>query len=126
MFEEAEVIHRYSRADALRDGVLIDVSATAREAGIVWPVALTSAVWERCVSVPPGVECQDEAGRLWDVLWLLVCAIRRSCGGAEVGFGVHVRNDNSERTPPLVRLKALFGPGDHGEPVVTVMLPEED
>ena len=47
MFEEAEVIHRYSRADALRDGVLIDVSATAREAGIVWPVALTAAAWVR-------------------------------------------------------------------------------
>ena len=29
MFEEADLIHRYSRADALRDGVLIDVSETA-------------------------------------------------------------------------------------------------
>jgi hypothetical protein len=42
------------RADALRDGVLIDVSTVAREAGIRYPVALTRAVWERCVSVPPG------------------------------------------------------------------------
>ena len=33
MFENAELIHRYTRADAIRDGVLIDVSATAREAG---------------------------------------------------------------------------------------------
>jgi hypothetical protein len=40
-----------------------------------------------------------------------------------VRFGVHVRNDNRERTPPLVRLKALCGPGDQGEPVLTVMLP---
>ena len=69
MFEEADLIHSYTRADALRDGVLIDVSAVAREAGIRYPVALTQAVWERCVAVPPGVRCQDEAGRLWDVLW---------------------------------------------------------
>ena len=41
MFENADLIHRYSRADALRDGVLVDVSATAREAGIRFPVALT-------------------------------------------------------------------------------------
>src|SRR5947209_9742257 len=109
MFEEADLIHRYSRADALRDGVLIDVSATAREAGIRWPVALTRAVWERCVAVPPGVVCQDEAGRLWDVLWLLTLAARRS-EGAELRFGVHVRNDNRERTPAFVRLKALCGP----------------
>jgi uncharacterized protein DUF6573 len=61
---QADLIHSYSRADALRDGILIDVSATACEAGIRWPVALTCAAWGRCVSVPPGVECQDEAGTL--------------------------------------------------------------
>jgi hypothetical protein len=126
MFEEADLIHRYSRADALRDGVLIDVSATAKEAGFRYPVALTAAAWERCVTVPPGVACQDEAGRLWDVAWMLACAIRRGDSGAEVHFGVHVRNDNRERTPPLVRLKALGGPDDEGAPCVTVMLPDED
>jgi hypothetical protein len=69
MFDNAEIVHRYSRADALRDGVLIDASATAKEAGIRFPVALTAAVWQLCVTVPPGVRCQDEKGRLWDVLW---------------------------------------------------------
>jgi hypothetical protein len=41
-------------------------------------------------------------------------------------FGVHVRNDNREGVPPLVRLKAVCGPGDDGAPVVTVLLPAED
>jgi hypothetical protein len=126
MFDESDLIHAYTRADALRDGVLIDVSAVAREAGIRYPVALTRAVWERCVAVPPGVVCQDESGRLWDVLWMLACAARRGGSGPEVRFGVHVRDDNRERTQPLVRLKALCGPGDSGGPVVTVMLPDED
>jgi hypothetical protein len=44
----------------------------------------------------------------------------------ELRFALHVRNDNRERTPPLVRLKAPCGPGDNGEPVVTVMMPDED
>jgi hypothetical protein len=44
----------------------------------------------------------------------------------EVRFGVRVRNDNRDRTPPLVWLKALCGPGDQGEPVITILLPEED
>ena len=48
-------------------------------------VALTAAVWAQCVAVPPGVVCQDEASRLWDVLFLLCTAIRRSRG--EVGPG---------------------------------------
>jgi hypothetical protein len=76
--------------------------------------------------VPAGVECQDEAGRLWDVLWMMRVAIQQSDGGLDVRFGVHVRNDNRERTPPLVRLKAVCGPGDHAEPVVTVMMRNED
>ena len=88
-------------------------------------MALTRTVWERCVAVPPGVVCQDEAGRLWDVLTMLRFAIRGQ-DGAEVRFAVHVRNDNRERTPPLVRLKALCGPGDQGEPVITILFPRED
>jgi hypothetical protein len=35
-------------------------------------------------------------------------------GAGEVRFALHVRNDNRERTPPLVRVKALCGPGDDG------------
>ena len=125
MFENAEVIHAYTRADALRDGVLIDVSATAREAGIRYPVALTAAVWARCVAVPPGVECQDEAGRLRDVVWMLRVGVQRA-GGRVVLFSLHVRNSNRSGTPPLVRLKAVCDPGDQREPVITVMMPDED
>jgi hypothetical protein len=73
-------------------------------------------VWERCVAVPPGVACQDEAGRLWDVLYLLRLAIGRSDGGPVLRFGVHVRKDNRERMPPLVRLKAVCGPGTRASP----------
>jgi hypothetical protein len=126
MFDNSDLIHSYSRADALRDGVLIDVTETASKAGIRYPVALTRAVWERCVTVSPGVACQDEAGRLWDVVFLLRLAIGRSVGGPEVRFSVHVRNDNREGTPPLVRLKALCGPNDDGSPCITVLLPTED
>ncbi len=126
MFENADLIHRYTRADAIRDGVLIDVSATAQEVGFRSPVALTAAVWAKCVTIPPGVLCQDEVGRLWDVLTMLRFAIRTGNDRSEVRFAVHVRNDNRDRTPPLVRLKALCGPGDQGEPVVTILLPDED
>jgi hypothetical protein len=60
------------------------------------------------------------------VLYLLRLAVGRSNSGAEVRFAVHVRSDNREGTPPLVRLKAVCGPGDRGEPVITVVLLEED
>jgi hypothetical protein len=53
------------------------------------------------------------------------CAITQQGSGCIVPFALHVRNDNRERTPPLVRLKAVCGPGDGGEPVVTVMRTDE-
>jgi len=58
------------------------------------------------------------------VLWLLRCFIGRA-KGPELRFSLHVQNDNSEGTPPLIRLKAVCGPGDQGEPVVAIMLPDE-
>jgi hypothetical protein len=43
-------------------------------------------------------------------------------------FGLHVRNDNRDRTPPLVNLKAVCGPRDSDDPApaITIMLRDED
>lgn len=117
-----EYISVYTRAQAIEDGQLVDVSSVAKEAGIKFPVALTRSVFDAYVSVPPGVECQDEAGRLWDILWMLRLAGRR--GGETIQYSLYVRNDN--RRPRRVSLKAICGPGDTLDPVITVMLPNED
>ena len=117
-----DVVFTYTRKQAIEDGVLVDVSPVAREAGIVYPVALTCAVWGKYVEVPSGVVAQDEKGRLWDILWMLRHAAQR--GGSEIEVMLYVQNDNKK--PRRVTLKALCGPGDDLEPVITVMLPEED
>lgn len=123
-----EVISAYTRRQALSDGVLVDVTETAREAGFRVPMALTRAVWAKYVAVPEGVEAQDEAGRLWDVVWMCRYGAGRAENRAasDVLFHLHVRNDNREGEPPLVTLKAVCGPDDDGRPCVTVMLPDED
>jgi len=120
------LIFSYTRAQAIADGVLVDVTATAKEAGFVLPVAVTTAAWAECVRVPDGVVGQSESGRLWDVLNLLCFAIKRGNGGTEMLFQVHVRNDAAEGEPPLVTLKAVCGPGDDPSPCLTVMMPDED
>jgi hypothetical protein len=137
MNKSGVLIFSYTRAQAIADGVLVDVSKLAKEAGFRYPVAVTAAVWAECVTVPDGVAGQDETGRLWDVLNLLRFAIAskvavpryalpgQNLDGERVDFAVHVRK-NSEGDPPLVDLYALCGPGDNGEPVVTIMLPNED
>jgi hypothetical protein len=125
VWEGAEILSTYTRAQAIADGSLVDVSQTAYEAGILFAVALTRAVWSDYVEVPKGVLCQDEQGRLWDILWMFRCAAE-SFEGDSLLYKLHVRNDNLDRTPPLVTLQALCGPGDDGDPVITIMLPDED
>ena len=122
-----EVIHSYTRAQAIEDGVLVDVTALAKEAGWRTPVALTRSVWECYVKVPPGVIGQDETGRLWDIVWMCRIQARRlGAEDSEMLFKLHVRNNNLEGTSVLVTLKAHCGPGDDGKPVVTILLPDED
>src|SRR5208282_761704 len=65
-----EVIYSYTRKQAIADGVQVEVTKTAQEAGIKFPMFLTRAVFDKFVAVPEGVTGQDEAGRLWDVVWM--------------------------------------------------------
>ncbi len=118
-----EVIYAYTRAQAIDDGVLIDVSAIAKEAGFKYPVALTSTVWADYVRVPEDAECQDEQGRLWDILNMLCFAIHKDGSGSEVSFSLYVNND---KKPEPVYLKSICGPGDDAKPVITIMQPHED
>jgi hypothetical protein len=66
-----EVIYAYTRKQAVADGVQVEVTKTAQEAGIKFPVFLTRTVFDAFVAVPEGVTGQDEAGRLWDIVWML-------------------------------------------------------
>ena len=120
-----EPIHVYTRAQALEDGFLVDVSETAREAGIRYPVALTRAVWDEYVtpdprSVPHG---QSEAGRLWDVVWMFRCKARLTRGQAMSFQVIFIMKEKQRR---VVTLKAVCGPGDDAAPVITIMKPDED
>ncbi len=119
-----EVISTYSRKQAIEDGVLHDVTETAREAGIIHPVAVTAAVWNTYVTVPPAAVGQDEAGRLWDILWMFRIAASVSDRLSEIVYPLYVANDASG--PKLVELKAVSGPGDTLAPVLTIMMPGED
>src|SRR5689334_16851328 len=89
------VIFSYTRSQAVADGVLVEVTKTAAEAGIKFPVFITRGVFEQYVAVPPNVAGQDEAGRLWDIVWMLRFAILRARPGVQrVPVALYVRNDN--------------------------------
>jgi hypothetical protein len=125
--EFGPIIYTYTRKQAVADGEQIDVSTTAKESGIRFPMFITRAVFDNYVTVPADVQGQDEAGRLWDLLWMTRMAIRRSRPGSDrLPVALYVRNDNQRAK--LVKLIAACGPLDidDPQPAITLMMPDED
>ncbi len=128
LFESADLIYAYTREQALDDGVLVDVSEMAREAGIRYPVAVTASVWATIEAIPEKLKgVQDVQGRLWDVLSMFRFAARMArVDGDTLFYDLHMDRNEGGRRVRKLRLKAVCGPGDNWEPVVTIMLPDED
>lgn len=124
-----QIISVYTRAEAIADGVLVDVTATAAEAGYLLPVAVTRAAWEDAVAwEESNTAYQDVSGRLWDVLWMArPAAARTGYGMTRIAFEVlRVPNTPEAVEPVLTTLHVHIGPGDGGEAVLTVLRPDED
>jgi hypothetical protein len=124
------IIYGYSRAQAIADGVLVDVSAMARQTGFSVPVAMTSAAWADLVEWSDQDSSrqthQDESGRLWDVLWMARLAARCAQGGTVAVQFYRVPRGGKGRMPRKTTLQMNIGPGDVAEPVITLMIPGED
>lgn len=125
-----QTISSYSRANAIADGVLIDVTSVASEAGFMVPVALTAEAWNDCVAWTAEDSkrqvLQDEAGRLWDVLWMAFAAARRARGD-QVAFQLYrVPRGGRGYRPRLTTLRLHISPGDEMEPVLSILLPGQD
>jgi hypothetical protein len=130
---DAEVVHRYTRTEAIFDGVLVDVSTMAAEAGFGHPAAMASAAWADTVAWGQSNSAmQDEAGRLWDALWMASMAIRKPLGRREeladrLQYAFYrIPNEPDATEPTEAILVVHIGGGDNGEPVITIMLPNED
>lgn len=122
------VIHTYTRAQAIADGVLVAVPDELRaEAGYGVPVALTRAAWEDAVAwdeTNTTAPCQSETGRLWDVLWMARTGART--GGDRASFHLYRVSRHGEGDAELITLVIHIGPGDNAEPVITITTPGED
>lgn len=138
------VIYSYTRAQAIEDGVLVSLDDATDSSGrklspFKYPVAMTRGAYEATVAVggrwvpePDGTEVlilpggQDVAGRLHDVFWLMQLAIRQARAGEDcIWFSVLVDQHGNGRKSK-VDLWCRVGPGDQGEPVMTIMLTSED
>ena len=131
LFENATVIHSYSRRQMIEDGFLIEVpDEIARQAGFMVPIGILIEVYESCIAWNDEDSeyqiSQSELGRLWDLLSVLRVAAKAQ-GGDTVRFKLlRVPRDGKSKRPELVALKAVIGPGDDPKPVITVMFIDQD
>ena len=123
---ELNAIHSYSRAQAIEDGVLIDVTKQAKDIGIRIPAALTAGVWTEAIAAPIETELASEISeesRVKELLEMAMMELETSPSKC-VRFVYHVMMtlDHSKR----LEFRVVVGPGDDGREVLTVMLPQED
>jgi hypothetical protein len=118
----------WSRVQAVADGFQVDITRTAQKAGIRFPVFLSRAVFDACVAMPEGATGQDEAGRLWNIVWALRFAIRRAGahGQIYVSFVIYVGDESCR--PKLVKLAASCGAldMDDSQTAITITMPDEE
>lgn len=124
-----EPIHVYTRAQAIEDGELVNLSDPASETASVCrqhfkhPIACTRAVFE---TMRKAVEnpryCNDYAGILHDMLYMSK-VLGRQLDPSTVIFRVIIQGAGRSNYHDF---KLIVGPGDQAEPVITIMLPGED
>ena len=123
LFTQDDIIYTYTRAQAIEDGYLVDVSEVASEAGFRWPVAVTRAVWDMVENIPPSKQgWEDVNGRLWDVIWMARLAAIR--GGDLILYKL-ILTHGRKRYAVLKMTIGAACPTDPS-PCITIMLPNED
>ena len=104
-----ETINVYTRTQAFEDGVLVDISNTAREAGFTISVAATHSVWNSFIAWTDKdtqqQTYQDTDGRLWDVLSMLRFAIGSTRKASRVHYKLNVvpRDGKTKKANPCSR-----------------------
>jgi len=131
-----KVIDCYTRKQAIEDGQLHDISKMAKETGFKCPVAVTSGVMSVIKDIPEKYKWQDVEGRTWDVLTILFWKAKKSNRVETLTVTVKLPHtvtridEKSGKETKVQKLyaefKAVAGPGDEGELVITIMLPNED
>lgn len=125
------LVFSYTRAQALADGWLVDLTNDAKRYGFTVPFACTNTVWKEVEwrdGLGPG-SGQSTAGRLHDVLSLAFLGARKAFANNPVSIKFTVllvpKHGDAEATKEHVLLLHI-GPGDRGEPVLTLMYPDEE
>lgn len=120
---------KLTRKQALEGGKQKDVSDVAKEAGLLVPVYITSAVWDNWITpdeeaVKKGENEQTRLRNVMDKLLYYIRVHRQTNRSNLIYFPVPMTKDGKEEN---VQLLSNLGPVERADnrPCITIMIPEE-
>jgi hypothetical protein len=120
-----DTIYAYTRAQALEDGVLVDLVANAPEVcgqHFKYPIACTAAIWDLVDRAVKNTSAHNDLnGVVHDILHMSKHG--RAVDASTRMFEVIITGCGRKRNH---QMKMVCGPGDQMEPVLTVMMSDED
>jgi hypothetical protein len=127
IFAGCEIISSYTRADAIADGTLIDITGNFPDIShqlYKYPVACTATVWAIVeAAVASKKHCNNFDGVVWDLLWMSQKGVVRKLDESQHIFRVIIMGADRKRYHDF---KIMCHGGDQAEPVLTIMQPWED
>ena len=124
MFTKEDVIYSYTAEDMMNDGGLHDVSEMGHEAGFpnTLKVRILNSVHSVCTP-PKSNKIESYEGRLWDVLYLAINAVRRAAASTPFLIGESMTEFIVRIGKKNVKLWAALD--TTSGPAVHIMLPED-
>lgn len=120
-----EPVSVYTRAQAIEDGYLVDISSIAKECGFRYPVAITSDVFGDCVYLAKDDEkmvLETQLERTENLLRELMKAIKRTDRSVDrITFALEYAHvEGCAVRDGSAKLTSVVGPGDTLDPVITI------
>lgn len=123
MFSKEDLVSSYSQAQAIEDGVLHLIPREISRDYFKYPVILSAglvALIEKAVATKKYIA--DYRGIVHDILFTCQSAAKRSSGADVLRTKIIIRGAGPRATYDLLM---VCGPGNNGEPTITIMLPED-
>ncbi|WP_411330726.1 DUF6573 family protein [Desulfovibrio desulfuricans] len=118
----------YTRKRAIDDGIMVDVSDFVSDFGFIVPVAITNNLFTRYIQPTNKLSDagQSSESRMIDLLVVMMIKLFQRPNTEQLSFNVSFDMEYEEKIESkLVQILAVIGQGDAGEPVLTIMLPED-
>jgi len=113
------------RQEAIQSGILIDVTPTAKELGLTFPVTITKPLWDIGIVTNQSLSREEQSGRLRDILMAFRLRLASLATISPLIDFPALLTMPPSTVPQPVPLFAIIQPDGGNQANVTLLLPNE-